>query len=171
MGGFSEYTKGIPASEFDFNSFSRKTPKTKETIHTAGGGTVTVGFDLTEFEKKLADHINENAEAIAKQVARDARAKIHSVTGNLRKGVRAKKSKFDDGGWIVVSTAPHSMLVEYGGENVRRPLTKKFMKFEKYGAKSGMFFGKEVAKMPAKPFLRPALESNINAARRLFGAK
>jgi HK97 gp10 family phage protein len=167
MSDFGGIIKGIPASEFDFVNFRRKTT---ERVTSATGG-AQIEFDFSEMEKKVAEYINDNAETIAKQIARDARAKIHSVTGNLRKRVRAKKSKFDDGGWIVVSTAPHSMLVEYGGENVRQPLTKKFMKFEKYGAQSGTFYGKEVAKMPAKPFLRPALNENIAAAKRLFGAK
>jgi HK97 gp10 family phage protein len=108
-------------------------------------GSATVKSDFSEFEKELAEFINENAEAIARQIAADAKASVNVVTGNLKKGIRAKKSKFDDGGWIVVSTAPHSWLVEYG-----------------HG-------GPHPA--PPHPFLRPALDKNIDEARRLFGAK
>ena len=108
-------------------------------------GEATVKFDFSVLEQKVAEYIEDNAEAIAKQVARDARVSVNVVTGNLKKGIRARKSKFDDGGWIVISTAPHSHLVEYG-----------------HGGKS-----------PAPPhaFLRPALEKNIQAARALFGAR
>lgn len=128
--------------------------------------TVRAEFDFKEFNQELAEFINDNCEVIAKKVARDARNKIHSVTGNLRKSVRAKESKFEDGGWIVRATAPHAHLVEYGGKNVRRPLRAKVMK-----GKDGKFYGQEVAPMPAKPFLRPALDENIAEAKRQFGAK
>ena len=134
--------------------------------------TAKVEFDFKEAEQMVAEFINDNAEIIAKKIAADARGKIHSVTGNLKRRVRAKESKFDDGGWIVQSTAPHSMLVEYGGVNVRRPLSKKVMKEDgSVKGKTGRFWGKEVAPMPAKPFLRPALDENIAEAKRQFGAK
>ena len=108
-------------------------------------GKPEVKFDFTEVEQKVAEYINDNAEVIAKQVAVDARSSINSITGNLKKGIRAKKSKFDDGGWIVVSNAPHSHLVEFG-----------------HGGSSPA---------PAHPNLRPALWKNISLARNLFGAK
>ena len=121
-------------------------------------------FDFAEIEQKIAEHINDNAEVIAKQVAVDARAstafkdykgtpresewsKLHwgENARKLRKGIRAKKSKYDGGGWIVLSTAPHSHLVEYGHGGPRPA--------------------------PPHPYLRPALDKNIDDARRLFGAK
>jgi HK97 gp10 family phage protein len=126
--------------------------------------TATVKFDLSKFEMELAAHINENAEVIAKQIARDARAStaFQDYKGTaresnwskktwgpnarkLRKSIRAKRSKFDDGGWIVQATAPHAHLIEYG-----------------HGGPSPA---------PPHPFLRPALEKNITEARRQFGAK
>ena len=108
-------------------------------------GSATVKFDFSKFEKELAEHINDNAESIARDIAADARASVNVVTGNLKKGIRAKKSKFDDGGWIVLSSAPHSHLVEYGhgGPNPATP----------------------------HPFLRPASDKNIDNARRKFGAR
>jgi len=104
-----------------------------------------VRLDLTEFEKKLADYINKNAEQTAKQIAADARASVNVVTGNLKRSIKAKKSKFEDGGWIVQATAPHAHLVEYGHGGPRPA--------------------------PAHQFLRPALDKNIAAARAQFGAK
>ena len=98
-------------------------------------------------------------EIIAKQVQDDAKAstafKDYKGTSResqwskdhwgdnarrLRKGIKAKKSKYDGGGWIVLSTAPHSHLVEYGHGGPRPA--------------------------PPHPFLRPALDKNINAARK-----
>ena len=107
--------------------------------------TAEVKFDFSKFEKELADHINENAETIAKQIAADAKASVNVITGTLKKSIRAKKSKFEDGGWIVQATAPHAFLVEYG-----------------HG-------GPKPA--PPHPYLRPALDKNINEASRLFGAR
>ena len=101
-----------------------------------------VKIDTKQFEQELAQFINENCLEIAQQIAKDARASVNVVTGNLKKSIRAKKSKFDDGGAIVVATAPHAHLIEYGRKNA-----------------------------PAYPFLRPALDKNIAAARTMFGAK
>ena len=107
--------------------------------------TAQVTIDTKEFDKMLAAHINENAETIAKQIARDAKARVNVVTGNLKKSIKAKKSKFEDGGWITQATAPHAWLVEHG-----------------HG-------GPKPA--PAHPYLRPALDANIAAARDAFGVK
>ena len=104
-----------------------------------------VEFDFSEIEKQIAEHINDNAEIIAKQVRDDAKANIHDITGNLSKGIKAKKSKYDGGGWIVLGTAPHSHLVEYGHGGPRPA--------------------------PPHPFLRPALDKNIDIARKQFGAE
>jgi len=128
---------------------------------------VDVDLDFTKLDQLVAEHINDNAEQIAKQIAVDAKAMIHDVTGNLRRGIRARKSRFEDGGWIVVSRAPHSHLVEFGTLNPRSSEDGKVL----YDPKTDTFFGKEVGPMPAKPFLRPALDKNITKARALFGAK
>ncbi len=104
-----------------------------------------MSFDFSVIERLVAEHINENAEKIARQIAKDARASVGVKTGRLKRSIRAKESKFDDGGWIVVATAPHAWLVEHG-----------------HG-------GPHPA--PPHPFLRPALDKNINEARRLFGAE
>lgn len=108
-------------------------------------GSAKVEFDFSEINDALAKHINENAESIAKDISRDAKADVNVITGNLKNGIKARKSKFEGGGWIVISTAPHSHLVEYGHGGPRPA--------------------------PPHPFLRPALDKNISAARRQFGAK
>ena len=104
-----------------------------------------VTIDTSEFEKELAEFINSNSLEIAKQIAKDAKASVNVVTGNLKKSIRAKKSKFEDGGAIVQSGAQHSHLVEFG-----------------HG-------GPHPA--PPHPYLRPALEKNIQEAKRIFGAR
>ena len=109
---------------------------------------VRVNLDTDKIDQMIAEFINENSEAIAKQIAADAKAIIKSAqkpidrTGNLRRGIRARKSKYPDGGWIVQATAPHSFIIEKGRSNA-----------------------------PAYPYLTPALDKNIAAARTMFGAK
>ena len=107
--------------------------------------TTRVEFNFAEIEQKIAEHIEENASRIAKDIARDAKAAVNVKTGTLRGRIGARRSKFEDGGWIVISRAPHSWLVEHG-----------------HG-------GPKPA--PPHPFLRPALDKNITNARRLFGAE
>jgi hypothetical protein len=130
-----------------------------------------VKFDLTEFEEKLARFINENAEQIAKQIATDARATTEfqdykgtaresewskktwgSNARKLRRSIRAKESKFEDGGWIVQATAPHAHLIEYGHDIVTKD-------------------GRKVGRAQPRSFLRKALNDNIAAARNAFGAR
>jgi len=100
------------------------------------------GIDL-----QLADvlkAIDGNLEATADYV--EAEAQITSAfqdkTGILRKRIKKQKSKFEDGGWIVVARAPHAHLVEYGHVKILL----------------GLPTGERV---PPHPFLRPALEKGI----------
>jgi len=136
--------------------------KTKSRV-TSGKNSANVEFDLSKVGFDVAEYINDNAEEIAKQIAIDARSsnafqdykgtdresnrsKLKYSNGRkLRKSIKAKESKFDDGGWIVIVTAPHAHLIEYG-----------------HGGESPA---------PAHPFLRPALGKNISLAINKFGAK
>jgi len=56
---------------------------------------------------------------------------------------------------IDYAIAPHAHLVEYG---VFKPRSAKGKVL--FDGRTGQFFGKEVANMPAKPFFRPAIDSN-----------
>ena len=110
-------------------------------------GKADVKFDFKEFEQKLAEYLDENAETIAKEIAADAKAHgpFKDKTGRLRKSIKAKKSKFEDGGWIVIM----------GGKGARQAWLIEF--------------GREGA--PAFPTLRPAKDRAIGLAKRLFGVK
>jgi hypothetical protein len=109
---------------------------------------VKVSLDTSKFELELAKFINDNAESIAKDIAADARASVNVVTGNLRKSIKAKKSKFEDGGWIIQATAPHASLLEFGWKTSKKGPSET-----------------------AKPFLRPALDRNIERAKAAFGTR
>jgi len=130
----------------------------------------TVDIDTRAFELELGKFIDENAQDIAKKIAADARATnlFQDYKGTaresewskktwgenakrLRKSIRVKKSKYDDGGYIVVADAPHAFLIEYGHELV---INKK-----------------TIGRVAPRPFLRKAKEQNIEAARRAFGAE
>lgn len=82
-------------------------------------------------------------------------------TGNLRKGI--KDHLVGDGReGIVMSTAPHSHLVEYGTENrITYPVQKKALKITWKG-KSGWARGYiSSGKMPARHVLRNAAEKEF----------
>jgi HK97 gp10 family phage protein len=108
-----------------------------------------------EFIKELEAYIDDNCEIIAKQIAADAKSTSAfkdetsgENRGKLRRSIRAKKSKYKDGGWIAQAGrkgAKQAWLVEHG-----------------HG-------GPHPA--PAHPYLRPALDKNISAAKALFGVR
>ena len=107
-------------------------------------------MDLEGLDAQLGDimdAIDQNLEATAQYVEKEARisAEFQDKTGLLRKKIKLKKSKFEDGGWIVVARAPHAHLVEYG--HVAIP--------------PGDLEG---GRVPPHPFLRPALEKGIRYA-------
>lgn len=105
---------------------------------------VRVELPLYEIEQEIRQQFDQELEPIAKAVAATAQrsAAFADKTGRLRKSIRAAKSKFQDGGWIVMATAPHAHLIEFGHAHVRK--------------------GKVVGHVPPHPFLRPALTEVVN---------
>ena len=89
--------------------------------------------------------VDRALEAIAHRVADRARHSTafndttHSAPGykHLRQSIKVKKSKYEDGGWIVLATASHAGLVEYGHAMVTHD-------------------GRTIGHVPAHSFLRSA---------------
>ena len=109
------------------------------------------GLDLQFADVMKA--IDQNLEETADIVEREAQttAAFQDKTGKLRKAIKKKKSKFADGGWIVVARAPHAHLVEYGHVKI--------------------LWGRPTAeRVPPHPFLRPALEKGVRFAAAKFKA-
>jgi hypothetical protein len=103
------------------------------------------GLDASLSE--IMDAVDQNLEETARFVEQEARvsAAFQDKTGKLRKSIKLKKSKFEDGGWIVQARAPHAHLVEFGHV--------KWL----WGRPTG-------DRVPPHPFLRPALEKGIRHA-------
>lgn len=112
--------------------------------------------DIDGLDEQLEDiitAIDSNLEETAGYVFAEAKQTLafKDKTGNLRKSIRLKKSKFEDGGYIVKATGGggekgyHAHLVEFGHV--------MFI--------DGRPTGKRV---PPHPFLRPALEKGIRYA-------
>ena len=113
-----------------------------------------VDIDTKSFEQQLQEHLDDKAKQIAAQIRKDARASAAFIdkSGRLRKSIKSRKSKFDDGGYIVKAGgrgAMQAFLIEHG----RGP--------------GGWHNGS----VPAKPYLRPALDRNIDLARQKFSEK
>lgn len=115
--------------------------------------------DIDQIDAALGEilkAVDANLEATADYVEREAQttSEFADKSGKLRKRIIKQKSKFEDGGWIVVARAPHAHLVEYGHV--------KFL----WGKPTG-------ERVRPHPFLRPALEKGIKYAVAKFreGAK
>ena len=106
-------------------------------------------------------YIDDNAESIAQAIEFRAKATAMFIdkTGYLRSKIKARKSKFEGGGWIVGAWAPHAWLVEFGHRMVDWR-TGRFLKVH----------GMDDETTP-RPFLRRALQNTIAAARVKFGVK
>jgi len=82
------------------------------------------------------------------------------LTGNLKNGIVSKIDKRTTGkiarAYVTNNPkiAPHAHLVEYGTKNPRTP--KGVVMYDKV---TNTWFGVEVAPMPKKPFMRPALDA------------
>lgn len=114
---------------------------------------VNVKIDV-EVPKEVKDFVELNERAVAHIIegrARNTRL-FTDKTGRLRKSIKAKESRYEDGGWIVQATAPHAWLVE-NGHDIIHPHTLRAT-------------GERVE---GKKFLRIAKEQTINDAIRLFG--
>ena len=124
--------------------------------------------DFREIIGKLNAVIQDESLAIAEEVAADAQGTLEfrDYTGtsresewhkrnfpnapSLRKRIRAKKSKYEDGGAIVIASAPHAHLVEFGHVMVKN--------------------GKVLpGSVPAHPFLRPAVSKRLQEAIQRIG--
>ena len=110
------------------------------------------GFDesLGEIQKIIDANCSEVADLVTK-VAQTTSA-FSDKTGTLRGSIRKKKSKFENGGYVVESKAPHAHLIEYGHVKIA------------WGHVTG-------GRVPAHPFMRPAKEQGIRLAVSLFGSK
>jgi hypothetical protein len=107
---------------------------------------------VPDFVKK---YIDENAEDVAGEI--EFRATGTTVfldkTGRLRKALKARKSKYEDGGWIVGAWAPHAWVVEYGHDLINS------------------YTGKKVGHVGGRSYLRKALNDSVTAARAKFEAR
>ena len=106
--------------------------------------------DIDQLDVAMADilkAVDRRLEDTAEVVEREAKttSSFTDKGGKLRKSISKQKSKFEDGGWIVVARAPHAHLVEYGHV--------KFL----WGRPTG-------ERVAPHPFLRPALEKGIRYA-------
>ena len=72
--------------------------------------------DLDAALDEILTAVDADLSGIADYVEAEAKttARFADKTGNLRKTIKKRKSKFPEGGYIVVATAPHAHLVEFG---------------------------------------------------------
>ena len=108
-----------------------------------------------EIPPEFVKYIDDNAEDIAQEIEFRAQATAAFIdkTGRLRKSIKARKSKYEGGGWIVGAWSPHAWLVEFGHELI------------------DWYSGRKVGHVPEHKFLRTALNNVISTARAKFGTR
>lgn len=109
---------------------------------------------------EIAKAIDSNLEDTALYVLNEAQTTTDFIdrTGNLRRSIRMKKSKFLNGGYIVIASGRH-------GSKSRRGFHAHLVEFGHVEVLWGRPTGRRVA---PKPFLRPALEKGIRFATALM---
>lgn len=77
---------------------------------------IKINWNDTEIRAKVRQAIDVGSKKAAEEIFSKAKnaQEFKDKTGNLRKSIKMKKSKFKDGGFVVAAYAPHSHLVEYG---------------------------------------------------------
>ena len=118
-----------------------------------------VNIDTKDFEQRLQEHLDEKCKEIAIQIKKDAKTgtylsarKFKDLSTRLRKSIKIKKSKYDDGGYIVKAGGRGAMqawLIEHGHAGVT-PAHKR---------------------IPPYPYLGPALRRNIKFAEGVLKEK
>lgn len=103
---------------------------------------VVVKFSGDTVISNLRTVIEAKSLEVAESVASNARALAPAETGALRRSIKAKKSKFKNGGAVVIAG---------GGDEY-------YATFKELGT----------SKMAATPFLRPAIEMSRAKAKRLI---
>ncbi len=120
---------------------------------------VKIEWNDKELVAEIKTAVKAGTGAGAKRIFNSAKGTSDFIddTGNLRKSIKMYPSKFKDGGYIVVATAPHAYLVEYGHAIVERG------GFDEGGVITGY--------VPPHPFMRNAVKKNrARAEQDIFNA-
>lgn len=109
---------------------------------------------------EVARAIDSNLEDTANYVLNEAEQSLEfkDKTGNLRRSIRLKKSKFLDGGYIVIAS----------GKNKSKSIRGFHAHFVEFGHVEVLFGRPTGRRVPPHPFLRQALEKGIRFAVNLF---
>lgn len=141
----------------------------------AGGGMIkaSVRIDLGGLDAgQFAGHVQRNVDALAEMVAAEARATTAFTdrSGKLRRSIKVRRLREGEEPVVIVGAfAPHAHLVEFGTQGPRSnhgkamPIGADGARYGGKGEVSG--WARKVARMPALPFLRPALEKVLARAR------
>lgn len=116
-------------------------------------GAQTVINNLKKYDDDTKAKIGKAVNKSLNAIRRNAKNKIHSRTGNLKKGIRKNFDARVTSG-TVRSRAPHAHLVEFGtkAKGVVKPRSAKAFRLPNgYMAKSFVHRG-----MKARPYLKPA---------------
>lgn len=112
---------------------------------------------------EVMDAVDANLEEVAKVVRDDAKhtAGFIDKTGNLRKSIGMRKSKFPEGGYIVKASGRNRDTDSEGAKGFHAHLVEFGHVMVAWGKRTGK-------RVPAHPFMRPALMKGWAHALKLF---
>lgn len=129
------------------------------------------------FDKELMVRVDKAMRSVEKKgaakIRKDAKfnvsSNLNSKTGNLERRIGTRKSKFPNGGRVVRSAAPHSVLIEFGHKIKPRGKAKgREPKDLGYKYKAPKYKKSTSGRTRAFPFMGPAVEKNVDPIMRDF---
>lgn len=121
-----------------------------------------VDKEMRRVEKKGATKIRKDAKF-------NVSSNLNSKTGNLERRIGTRKSKFPNGGRVVRSAAPHSVLIEFGHKIKSRGKAKgREPKDLGYKYKAPKYKKSTSGRARAFPFMGPAVYKNYGLIMKDF---
>lgn len=81
---------------------------------------MAVGVKIKWNDALVREKIRKGIDKGSERVAQEVFAKVKNTnefkdkTGNLRRSIKMFKSKFENGGYVIMADAPHAHLIEFG---------------------------------------------------------
>ena len=124
-------------------------------------------FYTKEILKKVSQATKKTEKKGADLVYNAAKSsrEFKNKDNNLRNSIYKLKSKYKDGGYIVLSNAPHAHLIEYGCRGGQDGSVTDAPPIGAFTKKTHAFRGQQAP----RPFMRNALKKYKNRIKKQFG--
>ena len=128
---------------------------------------VKIDWNDKQVVKEVGQVLDRACKAVARRVYADMKrtSAFKDKTGTLRSRIRMHQSRYRDGGYVVMSAAPHTHLVEYGHDLVRVGKSRITKDLKRRGK------GRVIGKVPEHSFVRSAVKKHRLPGERYIARK